>query len=114
MIDIAVEAKVDYIKFQFFNFKELSTSWSLSAGYQLKNTKEKKQQNLLQKLSLSFERIKILENYAKRKKIKFMLSIFDFESLKKLKSFKTHYIKIPSGEINNLPFIEKVSNLKKK
>ena len=66
MIDIAVEAKVDYIKFQFFNFKELSTSWSLSAGYQLKNTKEKTA-NLLQKLSLSFEELKILENYAKRK-----------------------------------------------
>ena len=49
MIDIAVEAKVDYIKFQFFNFKELSTSWSLSTSYQLKNTK-KKQQNLLQKV----------------------------------------------------------------
>jgi N,N'-diacetyllegionaminate synthase len=114
MIDIAVETKVDYIKFQFFNFKELTTKWSVSAGYQLKNTKEKKQQNLLQKLSLSFEELKILENYAKRKKIKFMLSIFDFESLKKLKSFKTNYIKIPSGEINNLPFIEKVSNLKKK
>ena len=55
MIDKAVEAKVDYIKFQFFNFKELSTSWSLSTSYQLKNTKEKKQQNLLQKLSLSLK-----------------------------------------------------------
>lgn len=114
LIDAAYGAKADYIKFQFFNYSELSTEWSKSTSYQIINTNERNQFKLLKRLHLSFKHLKILENYAKKKKIKFLLSFFDIDSLKKIKKFRLDFIKIPSGEITNFFLLKKISKLKKK
>lgn len=114
IIDKAAYAKADYIKFQYFNPNKITTKWSKTANYQKKNCKIDNQHKLLSKLSLSIEQLKLLEDYSKKKKIKFMLSIFDDEDVNILKLFKIDFIKIPSGEINNFVLLRKISNLKKK
>ena len=52
--------------------------------------------------------VKII-NYFKQKKIKFLSSPFCIESFNLLKKFNLDYIKIPSGEITNLPFLRYVA-----
>lgn len=50
----------------------------------------------------------------KKKKIIFISSAFDIESLNYLKKFKLSYFKVPSGEITNIPYLEVLGKFKKK
>ena len=52
--------------------------------------------------------------YCKFKKIDYLTTFHDIESLKTYKKFKLDFIKIGSGDINNLPYLEKVSKIRKK
>ena len=50
----------------------------------------------------------------KKKKIIFISSAFDLESLNYLKKFKLRYFKVPSGEITNIPYLEVLGKFRKK
>ncbi len=116
LIDVAKNAGADYVKFQTFEAKKLVTKKAKLADYQKKNLKQNKSQyQMLKKLELKKEDHKKLINYCKRKKIKFLSTAFDLESLEFLvKKCKIDCIKIPSGEITNLPLLEKAASLKRK
>ena len=114
LIEKASDAKADFIKFQFFNPDNITTKWLKTANYQKKNTNAKTQYELLKKLYLPYKKLKLLEKFSKKRKIKFMLSIFDHENVKKINLFNIKYIKIPSGEINNHLLLKKIAKLKKK
>jgi|TARA_B100001989_G_C24529083_1_gene460486 N,N'-diacetyllegionaminate synthase len=116
LIDVAKIAGADYVKFQTFEAKKLTTKKAKLADYQKKNLKQNKSQyQMLKKLELKKKDHKNLINYCKRKKIKFLSTAFDLESLEFLvKKCKIDCIKIPSGEITNLPLLEKAASLKKK
>ena len=43
--------------------------------------------------------------YALKRKIGFLTTAFDFESLNFVSKLRLDYIKIPSGEITNLPYL---------
>jgi N,N'-diacetyllegionaminate synthase len=49
-----------------------------------------------------------------KKKIIFISSAFDIESLYYLKKFKLSYFKVPSGEITNIPYLEVLGKFGKK
>ena len=49
-----------------------------------------------------------LIDYCKKKNIKFLSSAFDIKSLKYLQSLGISTLKIPSGEITNLPYLRYV------
>ena len=68
---------------------------------------------MLKKYELTFEQFKILKNYCIKKKIKFLASAFDLESLKKMRKLKLNIFKIPSGEITNIPYLELLGSFKK-
>jgi N,N'-diacetyllegionaminate synthase len=51
---------------------------------------------------------------AKKKKIIFISSAFDIESLNYLKKFKLNYLKVPSSEITNIPYLEVLGKFRKK
>ena len=70
---------------------------------------------MLQKLSLSNDDFSKLYLHCKKKKIKFLSSPFDLESIKFLKDkIKMDYYKIPSGEITNYPYLKYLGKLNKK
>ena len=69
---------------------------------------------MIEKIALPLPAFKKLKNYCKLRKIKFLSSPFDDVSLNYLKDFNMDFIKIPSGEITNMPFLEKIGKLKKK
>lgn len=113
MIDIAKMSGADYVKFQIFKPQDLVIEKAKLANYQKNNSNSKNQLQLLNKYKLSFLKFKQLYNYAKKKKIKFLATAFDEESLKFLNTLKVDFIKIASGEISNFPLLKLINKTKK-
>ena len=114
MISIAKKIGADVIKLQYFKAENLAIKDLKLAEYQKKNTKYKSQFNMLKSLELEEKQIIKLSEYCKKIKIKFCLSFFSHLDLDIIKKIKLDYIKIPSGEINNLILIKELSGFKKK
>jgi len=114
LVDIAVSAKADFVKFQFFRADSLAKQNAPKANYQIINTeKEQSQFKMLKSLELTPSDFKKIINYCKKFKIKFLASIFDTTFLDIIIENKIDFIKIPSGEITNAPLLRKVGKLKK-
>lgn len=113
LIDIAVEAGVDYIKFQTFKAEKLVSKNAKKAEYQIQNMggEEDSQYAMLKKLELSLQDHETLINYCKKKGIQFFSTAFDLDSLQYLKDIGLELVKIPSGEITNLPYLRKAAKL---
>lgn len=111
LVDKAVEAGVDYIKFQTFKTEKLVAKSAQMASYQKKNigTEDNSQFAMLKKLELSPEQHEELIAYCKKKGIKFFSTAFDLDSIDYLHSFNLGLWKIPSGEITNYPYIKKIA-----
>lgn len=107
LIDAAVEAGVDVIKFQTFKAENLVTKDANKAEYQKQITNvDESQFAMLKKLELSSSTYYKLVEYCKFKKIEFLSTAFDIESLLFLvNDFKLKTLKIPSGEITNGPLL---------
>ncbi len=115
MIDIAANSGADAIKFQTFKTINIATKNLKKANYQKnKNNKDENQFNMLKKLELNKEDHITLIKYCNLKKIQFLSSPFDIESLELLKNLGLEIFKIPSGEINNIPFLKHLGKLNKK
>ena len=115
LIDVASKAGADYVKFQTFDVDHLILQNTKTAIYQKKNLKSNiSQYSMLKKYQLPESSYKTLIEYSKKKKIKFLSTAFDLKSLNLLNKYKLDYIKIPSGEITNYPFLKKISKLNKK
>jgi N,N'-diacetyllegionaminate synthase len=111
LVDVAKQAKADFVKFQIFKTDDLVAKKSPLAKYQKINIKKNiSQYEMLKKLELSREQHSLLISYCKKKKINYLASVFDIESLNFLRK-KSSYIKIPSGEITNYQLLK---NIKKK
>lgn len=103
LVDVAVKAGADAIKFQTFRASRMVTQYAPKADYQNKTTgNQETQLSMLEQLELSEEsHYRILE-YCEQKGIEFLSTPFDEESLAFLVE-KLHIkkIKIASGEITN-------------
>lgn len=112
LIDVAAEAGADYVKFQTFKANKLVTKTAARAEYQNTNTKDSASQyEMLQKLELSEADHLELVAYCQEKKINFLSTGFDLDSLEFLSNLGVTVAKIPSGEITNLPYLEKAAAL---
>ncbi|QMV69801.1 N-acetylneuraminate synthase [Sphingobacterium paramultivorum] len=113
LIDAAVGAGVDYIKFQTFKAEKLVSKNAKKAEYQIQNMggEEDSQYAMLKKLELSLQDHETLINYCKSKGIQFFSTAFDLDSLQYLKDIGLELVKIPSGEITNLPYLRKAAKL---
>ena len=112
LVDTAVDAGVDIIKFQTFKAEKLVSKAAKQAEYQKKNIGDgnDSQYEMLKKLELSEENHEELIAYCKEKGIRFWSTAFDFESMDYLHSLGLGLWKIPSGEITNYPFIRKIAS----
>jgi N-acetylneuraminate synthase len=107
LIDAAVEAGVDIVKFQTFIAEKFSSNSAQKASYQQETTGTKETQfEMLKKLELSGKDHDELIAYCNEKKIAFLSTPFDEESAELLKSKGISIGKIPSGEITNLPYLQ--------
>ncbi len=110
LIDIAKESGADFIKFQLFNSSRLTTKSSVKADYQSKNTDAtESQQAMLKKLELSDEQYLELMTYSKNIGIEIFATGFDIQSVNFLANTGQKLFKIPSGEINNTPYLRQIA-----
>ncbi len=115
LIDVASFAGADAVKFQTFKANNIATKKTLKAKYQKKTTDiDESHFDMLKKLELSIEMHKKLISYCRSKKIIFLSSPFDHESIDLLKDLGLQIFKIPSGEITNLPYLRYIGSLNKK
>lgn len=113
LVDVAADAGADIVKFQTFKAKNLVTENAKMADYQKANIgSESSQLDMLKKLELSFDDHHRLIEKCNQRRIKFLSTAFDFESLDFLKTLNMGLWKIPSGEITNLPYLEIIGKLK--
>jgi len=111
LIDVAVEAGVDYVKFQTFKAENVVVKTAKKANYQQMNMPgtDNSQYHMLKKLELSIEQHYELIEYCKNKGIKFLSTPFDMESVEFLSKLNLGLWKIPSGEITNYPYLKRIA-----
>ena len=106
LIDVAINARVDAVKFQTFKTELCVSKNAKKASYQEENTgKEGSQFEMIKKLELDENTHKELIAYCKEKNITFLSTPFDSDSIKLLDELGLSTFKIPSGEITNLPYL---------
>ncbi len=114
LIDIAKNAGADAVKFQTFKAEKVVSRAAVKAAYQVENTgNNDSQYDMIKKLELSYDDHVALVTYCKKKEIEFMSAPFDMESIDTLISLDVKRIKVPSGEITNLPYLRKIATAKK-
>jgi len=114
LIDVAAEAGADVIKFQTFIADRLATRHAPKAEYQYHGTRSREtQHDMLHRLELTSEMHQILIDHCGKRNLEFLSTGFDTESVDMLVAMGIDRIKIPSGEITNLPYLRHVGQLGK-
>ena len=114
LIDVAVDAGVNAVKFQTFKTENLVSKNAQKAEYQKETTDAKESQfEMIKKLELDVDTHYELISYCNSKNIMFLSTPFDLDSIDLLDKLELPIFKIPSGEITNLPYLRKIGALKK-
>jgi N,N'-diacetyllegionaminate synthase len=109
LIDVAASAGVDFVKFQTFKADRIVTQSAEKARYQMSATgATETQYEMLKKLELTDAMHHELFKHCQKSSIQFLSTGFDIESVDFLLSLGQKLIKIPSGEITNLPYLRYV------
>lgn len=110
MVDAAVEAGADAVKFQTFSAERLVTRDAHKAEYQRRQTGAKETQfEMLQRLELSADAFQRLAEHCRKRNAVFISTPFDEQSADLLETLGVPLLKIPSGEITNLPYLEHIA-----
>lgn len=112
LVDAAVSAGADAVKFQTFKADALVTKQAQQASYQTENTGVKESQyEMLKRLELDEVAHLELINYCQKKKIEFMSTAFDDKSIQLLSRLGVKRWKIPSGELLSIPYLRQIAAL---
>ncbi len=111
LVDIAAKAGADYIKFQTWKSESIISRYAPKAKYQTEATQSGETMlSMVKKLELSFDDFRALKAYCQKAGIGFLSTPFDIESAEFLFSLGVDAIKIPSGEVTNLPLLEVIAS----
>ena len=110
LVDAAVLAKVDVVKFQLFNSEKEISRYASKAPYQAKNTSDEGNQlDMCKALELKVEVLEEMQKYCAGRGVGFLCTPFEFESVDLLVDrLKMETLKIGSGEITHIPLLEYV------
>ena len=111
LIKQAKEAGADAVKFQTFKAENLVSQDAPLAEYQ-KSQNNFSQYEMLKKLELSNEDYIFLKTYAEEIGIECFSTAFDSEAISFLEGCGQSVWKIPSGEITNVPYLERIRDIK--
>lgn len=111
LVDAAVSAGADIVKFQTFNASTLVTQHADKAAYQKQTTSRNESQlSMLERLEMDYDMHVQLINYCQTKNIEFLSTAFDAASARLLLHLGQDKWKIPSGEITNLPYLRLIAS----
>ena len=110
LVDAAVSAGADAVKFQTFKAERLASASAPKATYQLQTTDRRESQlEMLRRLELSEAAHRELMGYCAAKGILFLSTPFEEASADLLERLGVCAFKMPSGELTNLPFLAHVA-----
>ena len=113
LVSIAAKAGADAVKFQTFKADALASFEAPKAAYQRASGEaEESQHSMLRRLELSAEMHRELMAQCSDEGILFMSSPFDEAAADFLAEIRVPALKIPSGEITNLPLLRHISALR--
>lgn len=112
MIDYAIKADCSAVKFQTFDLKNMLLRNTNLADYQKKDS-NKSMFEMLEKYNLKPDNFILLKNYCKKKKIKFLSTPFDLESLYFLNKIGVSAFKVSSGDLDNYMLLDEIKKTKK-
>jgi N,N'-diacetyllegionaminate synthase len=110
LVDEAAKAGADVVKFQTWTAEGLVSKCAGMADYQIRNTGVSQSQfEMLKELEMSTaDQLKLI-GYCREKGIEFLSSPFDIPSIDVIADiYGLNRIKIPSGELTNLPYLRHV------
>jgi len=113
LIDAAVAAGADYVKFQTFKTEDEISRSAPAAEYQERNAEANSQFEMVKKLEIDEATHLELIEYCEKKAIGFLSSPFDHGSIDLLDKLALPLIKVPSGEVNNLPYLRHIAGKQK-
>lgn len=114
LVDVAVEAGADAVKFQTFKAGKLVSRSAQKAEYQKQTTAvNESQYEMIKKLELDENAHREIIHYCDEKQIMFLSTPFDHDSIDMLNNFGMPIFKIGSGEITNLPYLRHIGHLGK-
>lgn len=113
LIEAGAAAGADYVKFQTFKADALVSPRARQASYQRRNLgtsdSDDSQLSMLRRLELSYDQFRALRDECQRCGTRFLSTPFDFESIEFLSRLGMDMMKVPSGEITNLPYLRAVA-----
>lgn len=113
LVDVAVAAGADIVKFQTFRADRLVTADARKAEYQIRTTQnDSGQYEMLKRLELSDAVFCQLIDYCQAKAIGFLSTPFDLESAQFLAKNGMRSFKVSSGDLTNLPFLRGLASFK--
>ena len=111
MVDVAVEAGVDAVKFQTFKADKLILNNIEKAPYQKKTTNvSENQYEMLKRLEVTKEQNKELMMYCKQRGILFLSTPFERDSLNELDELGVSAFKIAATDLTNIQFLRQVAS----
>ncbi len=115
LVDEAVLAGADAVKFQTFRAEAVVCKNAKKADYQMMTTEQSESQfDMLRKLELTPDMHEQLIDYCMDKNIMFLSTPFDIDSIHYLVKCGINILKVPSGEITNYPYLREIAKTGKK
>ena len=112
LVDVAVDAGADAVKFQTFKVDAVVSSGAPKAGYQKLTTDASETQHaMLRRLELSHDAHRDLFCHCQDRGIVLLSTPFDHDSASFLVEIGVPVLKVPSGEVTNLPFLRFLGSL---
>lgn len=107
LVDVAVAAGADIVKFQTFSAEKLVVADAKMADYQKINmNSDCSQFEMLKDIELSKDKLIYIRDYCNEKNIEFLSTAFDIEAQSLLVELGCKRIKVASGELTNKPFLK--------
>jgi N,N'-diacetyllegionaminate synthase len=111
LIDAAADARADCVKFQTFDPAALASSTAPTAEYQQRAVAHDDQRQLLESLVLPADAWPALRDHAHERGLEFLSSPFDEASASLVEALGVPAIKVPSGELTNIPFLRLLARI---
>lgn len=110
MIDLAVTAGADAVKFQTFSAESLVTRTARKADYQSRNHRiDESQFDMLKKLELSEDDLRSCKDYCDEVGMIFLSTPFDEQAADLLERVGVKGFKLSSGDLTNLPLLRHIA-----